>query len=437
MNAESPIGLRSPHRQRLRLGAVTALALCAALALAGCAQLEALSQGGWAAAPAADSAPDAEVGEAEARADDDPGPVPEPTEEPEPGQLYEWNGDGKSITRIVIDTNLQRARFYAGNEQVGWTTVATGVSSHATPRGEFIVIEKVANKRSNLYGKIVNASGAVIKHGADAGDRVPPGGRFVGASMPNFMRMTYDGIGMHAGPIPRPGRPASHGCIRMPKTMASAVFRHVSVGTPVTVVGNGPDYGNYAAQVRQRQREEQARRAAAAAAKEGTALDALDAEVEVMRQAEPADAAEPAAANRSGAATDTEPQPAAGESASSSSRAGLPSSSPAAASSRPAADAQQEPNAQPAPDPQQATPDAQPVPDAQRAAPETQSPPDAQPAPEPSPPARAQGPASDGEEPAPAAPADANGSTPEYHRPPAPPPEVRAAALPAGAGPSG
>jgi hypothetical protein len=215
-----------------------------------------------------------------------PDPIPEPQEKPKPGKLYEWSGDGRPVSRIVIDTNEQKARFYDGKEQIGWTTIASGVSKHPTPRGEFTILEKVANKRSNLYGKIVNSKGAVIKGSATGKDPVPPGGRFVGASMPNFMRMTYDGIGMHAGPIPRPGSPASHGCIRMPKTFAATVFKHVSTGTAVTVVGNGPDYGNYGERVARQQAEERARRAAAEAAAEGSALDALDAEVDVMRNAQ-------------------------------------------------------------------------------------------------------------------------------------------------------
>ena len=210
----------------------------------------------------------------------------EAPEKPTPGKLFEWEGDGRSLTRIVIDTNEQTAHFYAGEERVGWTTIASGVAKHPTPRGQFAILEKVRDKRSNLYGKIVGRNGKVIRGNAHGKDKVPPGARFVGASMPHFMRLTYDGIGMHAGPIPRPGQPASHGCIRMPPQMASAVFEHVSSGTAVTVIGNGPDYGNYAERIARQQAEERARRAAAAAAAEGTALDALDAEIDVLNAAE-------------------------------------------------------------------------------------------------------------------------------------------------------
>jgi lipoprotein-anchoring transpeptidase ErfK/SrfK len=51
--------------------------------------------------------------------------------------------------------------------------------------------------------------------------------------MTNFMRLTNDGIGMHAGFLP--GYPASHGCIRMPEHMSEIFFNNVNLGTPVTI----------------------------------------------------------------------------------------------------------------------------------------------------------------------------------------------------------
>jgi hypothetical protein len=118
------------------------------------------------------------------------------------------------------------------------------------------VLEKLTKKRSNLYGKIYNANGRVVNSDAKLGrDPIPPGGRFVGASMPYFMRLTYDGVGMHAGPIPRPGFRASHGCIRMPRKMAPIVFAHVPIGTPVTITGDGPRRAPLPAQDETKQRE--------------------------------------------------------------------------------------------------------------------------------------------------------------------------------------
>jgi hypothetical protein len=266
-----------------------ALALLLAL-LSGCAQIPFPDlPPGLSGRPAADAeaTPDAVSGaEEEGELADTAASTEESTEEAAPGQLFEWSGGDRDVTRIIIDTNEQTARFFAGDDQVGWSTIASGVASHPTPRGEFSILEKVRDKRSNLYGKIVGRNGRVIRGNAHGKDPVPPGARFVGASMPHFMRMTYDGIGIHAGPIPNPGSPASHGCIRMPPELAATVFEHVGPNTAVTVIGNGPDYGNYAARIARQRAEAEARRAAAAAAVEGTALDALDAEIEVLKEAD-------------------------------------------------------------------------------------------------------------------------------------------------------
>ena len=61
-------------------------------------------------------------------------------------------------------------------------------------------------KSSGTYGAIVNSSGQVIDSDAKAGrESIPPGGRFVGAPMPYWMRLTGTGIGMHAGRHPASG----------------------------------------------------------------------------------------------------------------------------------------------------------------------------------------------------------------------------------------
>ena len=205
-----------------------------------------------------------------------PEPIPEPQEKRNSGKLYEWEGNGRRVSRIVVNTDEQKARFYDGQEQIGWTTVASGISKFPTPTGHFEVIEKVENKRSNLYGRIYTTGGKVVRSDAKAGrDPIPAGARFEGAKMPYFLRLTNDGVGLHAGPIPRPGRPASHGCIRMPGKLAPVLFEHVDLGTKVSIVGSGPNYGNYvqkqraqaaALAARERERREAAAREQAVAA---------------------------------------------------------------------------------------------------------------------------------------------------------------------------
>jgi hypothetical protein len=173
----------------------------------------------------------------------EPEPPPPPPEDPnKPKPLYAWFGEGVTGPKSVkIDIDQQKAFLSRGNTIVGWTTVATGIYSHPTPTGNFKVLEKTVAKKSNLWGKIYSESGKVTVSDAKMGrDTVPEGGRFEGASMPYWMRLTGDGIGMHQGPIPRPGNRASHGCIRVHSGFVRRLFDFVEIGTPVSIVGNGP-----------------------------------------------------------------------------------------------------------------------------------------------------------------------------------------------------
>jgi len=151
--------------------------------------------------------------------------------------LYVWHGSGQpGPVRVTIDLSEQKAYIFRNSENVGWSYVATGRSGHRTPTGSFVISEKVVNKRSNKYGSIVDANGNVIRSNATAGVHSAAGGRFQGAKMPYWMRLTGDGVGMHAGPIPNPGSPASHGCIRLPYAMAQQIYEVAPSGTRVTIV---------------------------------------------------------------------------------------------------------------------------------------------------------------------------------------------------------
>lgn len=174
-----------------------------------------------------------------------PAPLPEPVkaEWKYPG---EWTGGSKPITSMVMNVDVQRVTLYNGRDVVGWTYCASGIPSFPTPTGEFKILEKIKDKVSNLYGKGFDKNGKVVNSDFKQGrDLLPEGGHFEAAKMTYFMRLTGDGVGMHIGPIPKPGRRASHGCIRLPSKMAPILFEHAAVGTPVTITGNGPDYQTY------------------------------------------------------------------------------------------------------------------------------------------------------------------------------------------------
>ncbi|MGH8048050.1 MAG: L,D-transpeptidase [Chthoniobacterales bacterium] len=147
-----------------------------------------------------------------------------------------WNG-GEGAPSIIINLTEQRAYFYKGDQLAGVALIATGKEGYDTPSGKFRVMEKIPDKVSDLYGWMYDASGNVVNYDADIReDAVPPGGRFEGASMPYWMRLTGAGVGMHQGVIPVPGSPASHGCIRMSKLVAAEFFANAKVGMPVRVV---------------------------------------------------------------------------------------------------------------------------------------------------------------------------------------------------------
>ncbi len=208
-----------------------------------------------------------------------PEPVPQPPAKPV--GLFEWKGEGKSVTSIRINVDEQMAYLFNGEEQIGWTYVATGIPSFPTPTGDFKIMEKVSNKVSNLYGKGYDANGKLVNSDFKQGrDVLPAGGRFDPAKMPYFMRLTGDGVGMHIGPIPRPGKRASHGCIRLPSKVAGNIFKATAIGTPVKITGSGPDYQSYLKQSAEKSRANAAKYAnakkkaadAAAAAADAVAL---------------------------------------------------------------------------------------------------------------------------------------------------------------------
>ena len=150
--------------------------------------------------------------------------------------LYQWYDDG-GPGRVTVSISLtdQIAEFQRGGRDIGWCYVATGKEGHDTCPGSYQVMEKIVDKYSNRFGWIEDELGNVTNGDATPGTPVPKGMVYVPAPMPYWMRITGYGIGMHGGLIPEPGKPASHGCIRMPKEFVPELFEVVEVGTPVTI----------------------------------------------------------------------------------------------------------------------------------------------------------------------------------------------------------
>ena len=145
----------------------------------------------------------------------------------------EGSASGEPFIRISLKE--QKAKFYKGGTLVGISKISSGREGHSTPPGKYKILQKNADHISNIYGIWKSPDGMIVNDDVDLRKQPvpPPGLIYEGAPMPNFMRITTGGVGMHAGYIP--GYPASHGCIRMPQRMSQAFFNNVSVGTKVIV----------------------------------------------------------------------------------------------------------------------------------------------------------------------------------------------------------
>jgi lipoprotein-anchoring transpeptidase ErfK/SrfK len=130
----------------------------------------------------------------------------------EPGH-WVWRPElaTEGAVEIVVSLPLQIAYVYRGGTLIGATTVSTGMPGYDTPTGRFSILQKRETHFSNLY------------------DNAP---------MPFMQRLTWDGIALHAGAIP--GEPASHGCVRLPKTFAKKLFGVTDLGATVVIVDDSP-----------------------------------------------------------------------------------------------------------------------------------------------------------------------------------------------------
>lgn len=143
--------------------------------------------------------------------------------------------------RITVDLTSQKARLTDRHGAVALETdVSTGKPGHETPAGTFRVSEKLADKRSTLYGRYRDS-----KSGLDLGPSTdhpepPKDAIYEGYSMPYWMRLTWDGVGIHVGHVV-PGRAASFGCVRVPAAVQPLIFEKTRVGTPVEIVNPPAD----------------------------------------------------------------------------------------------------------------------------------------------------------------------------------------------------
>jgi hypothetical protein len=109
-------------------------------------------------------------------------------------------------TMAIVSLRSQQITVYDSKGWILRAPVSSGTKGRETPAGIFSVIQKVEEHYSNLYDD---------------------------AFMPHMQRITWSGIALHGGVLP--GRPASHGCIRLPFGFAERLFDVTAMGIRVIV----------------------------------------------------------------------------------------------------------------------------------------------------------------------------------------------------------
>ena len=109
----------------------------------------------------------------------------------------------------IVSIKSQQVTFYDADGWILRAPVSTGTTGRETPAGVFAVIEKDKDHHSSMYDD---------------------------AWMPNMLRITWNGIALHGGPLP--GYAASHGCVRMPFDFAAKVFDKAPLGMRVIISPN-------------------------------------------------------------------------------------------------------------------------------------------------------------------------------------------------------
>lgn len=171
-----------------------------------------------------------------------PGPQPSPAKSTKTAPKHYLYKNKKVLeamtpgdSKLQINLTNQRVKLYSGDQLALESQISTGTEGHRTPTGKFSILEKKVNKKSNRYGKWVNASsGETLVSDGDSRKRPSGNAEFRGTAMPYWMRVTWRGVGMHIGYVPLYA--ASHGCIRVPREVQPLIYSKTRVGTPVEIM---------------------------------------------------------------------------------------------------------------------------------------------------------------------------------------------------------
>ncbi|WP_156680149.1 L,D-transpeptidase family protein [Sphingomonas profundi] len=120
---------------------------------------------------------------------------------------YAWDDAGVPQGPIVITIDLaaEMLSIFRDGYEIGAAPILYGADSKPTPLGTFPILQKDAHHVSNLYG----------------------------APMPYAMRLTNDGVFVHASEVSWDA--ATHGCIGVPKPFAQKLFAQARIGDKVII----------------------------------------------------------------------------------------------------------------------------------------------------------------------------------------------------------
>jgi lipoprotein-anchoring transpeptidase ErfK/SrfK len=120
--------------------------------------------------------------------------------------VWDEAGAAPGETWVRVDLPRQLISVFRGADEIGTAVVLFGTDGKPTPRGAFRVLERDRDHVSSLYG----------------------------APMPFMLRLTDDGVAIHASEVRRGS--ATHGCIGVPPAFAERLYAVMRRGAPVYVV---------------------------------------------------------------------------------------------------------------------------------------------------------------------------------------------------------
>jgi pyruvate/2-oxoglutarate dehydrogenase complex dihydrolipoamide acyltransferase (E2) component len=131
--------------------------------------------------------------------------------EARPGRATETTAprDAGEPLMAIVSIKSQQVTIYDADGWILRAPVSSGIAGRETPAGVFSVVEKDKDHHSSMYDD---------------------------AWMPNMLRITWNGVALHGGPLP--GYAASHGCVRMPFGFAEKLFDKVHTGMRVIIAPN-------------------------------------------------------------------------------------------------------------------------------------------------------------------------------------------------------